>query len=960
MKKSLNASSGGEKGNAPLITVAICTYNRYSLLRKLIATLADQTLLRSSFEVLIVDNTDNEADRKAFADEVHGWPGLQVVYSSPPGLSQARNVALEQCGTEYIVFIDDDALPRPEWLSSLLDVFKKSGASVVAGPIEPIWPIPQPDWLPSKYIACLAILDHGTIDRELSEYEFAYGTNMAFRVDALREIGGFKVGLGRIGSRTLISDEEIEVQLALRARGHKSFYAAAARVSHLVHENRISRNYFRARMAWQAVSTLMHDSPFFWAEQSRQEIIRASSELGVGEFIQRLFARQNATTFSTQLDLIYHLLLLILDSKNMDDLTFEQQFAALAPTPGGSFANDGASADAKIFPEIYSPTAAIGPDTRHLFVEAQYCGHSYLFDVYAEIPGSQLLTLPANAWDKCDDQLKYLENSLAPQIETLTFLTLEPLVYGPSRQSFNAMLGRLKIPVFGILHRPPSTPEHGQALREAAARMRSVIVLAEPLATRLRDTYAVTNSVYLPHHPPHYMYIGQDRAETRKRIGAWPSQLIFSVMGEARRGKGIELLLAALDHIAPEDRARMFFLFGGRAKDFDPEYLRSQLLAKRYYGYVDLRRSANPLDYVVLTDPEFGNYVNVSDFGILLYQEDQHDCMSGVLPNYVWGRQPVIALANSVVGQLVQEYDLGITVTEESPMAVANALTAALRGHGLGSSKSATYESFRATVVPENVIQRLFFLLSHTHTKELASSNDTVPEPEPPPARMNHFDRYLSELPLLHSWDNGQTWNTGGFERGHLQKLHDFLKEHLPSFPRLLETGAGNTTISLLFLSPARLVSIAPDAALFERIRSYCESHHIPTDALEPHVEGSEWALPRMAEEMERDGLRPFDFVLIDGCHNWPMVFVDFLYCNFMLRSGGYIMIDDVHLHSVKELARMLSEQPEFELALDLGKSLVFRRRPETSARLLREWNNIPYIVRRTTDYSHMDNPFSL
>lgn len=112
---------------------------------------------------------------------------------------------------------------------------------------------------------------------------------------------------------------------------------------------------------------------------------------------------------------------------------------------------------------------------------------------------------------------------------------------------------------------------------------------------------------------------------------------------------------------------------------------------------------------------------------------------------------------------------------------------------------------------------------------------------------MIDFQRYLDDLPMLHSWDGGQTWNTGGFQREHLELLHHFLKQNLPARPRLLETGAGNSTICLLFLSPSQLVSIAPEPALHDRIRSYCVTHRMPTDALEAHVNCSEWVLPKLA-----------------------------------------------------------------------------------------------------------------
>ena len=219
-------------------------------------------------------------------------------------------------------------------------------------------------------------------------------------------------------------------------------------------------------------------------------------------------------------------------------------------------------------------------------------------------------------------------------------------------------------------------------------------------------------------------------------------------------------------------------------------------------------------------------------------------------------------------------------------------------------------------------------------------------------------EAYLDNLPALHTWDGGATWNSGGFEREHLKPLHEFLRKELPEGSTLLETGCGNSTILMLLLEPKRLISIAPDAALFQRIREFCAKNQIADAALEPHVDGSQWVLPVLAAENRRSD--PFlDFALIDGCHGWPTAFVDLEYANAMLREGGYVMVDDVQLHGLKEMARLLSEHEGFSLALDIGKSLVFRKL--TAQRFLGEWHNQPYLIRRTKAYGQdWPNPFAL
>ncbi len=199
---------------------------------------------------------------------------------------------------------------------------------------------------------------------------------------------------------------------------------------------------------------------------------------------------------------------------------------------------------------------------------------------------------------------------------------------------------------------------------------------------------------------------------------------------------------------------------------------------------------------------------------------------------------------------------------------------------------------------------------------------------------------YLLNLPKFHSWDGGKTWNTGGFEASHLGSLLDFLCKH--SCRHIIETGAGNSTITFLLSGSERVVSIAPDVALFERIKSYCEANDIDTAHLRAILGYSQWELPKLAANAPAD----VDFALIDGHHGWPHVFVDFCYLNHMVHADGFIMIDDIQLHSVRELLNLLSEQPGYEIALDLGKAVVFRK--VTANRFLPEWKQQPYIARRS------------
>ncbi len=200
------------------------------------------------------------------------------------------------------------------------------------------------------------------------------------------------------------------------------------------------------------------------------------------------------------------------------------------------------------------------------------------------------------------------------------------------------------------------------------------------------------------------------------------------------------------------------------------------------------------------------------------------------------------------------------------------------------------------------------------------------------------FEDFLENMPLLHTWDGGETWVTGGFRSHHLRRIRELIVEEFPERNvSYIETGAGASTLTFLQTAPERVVSIAPDEDLRDRMLEYCAESGIATDSLEYVLDRSERALPPMAFDN-----RHFDVALIDGGHGWPTVFVDFCYINMMMRRGGLLLVDDLQPHSLAELGRLLEQQQEFELIEDLGKLQVFRK--TVDRRFLPDHGLEPYI----------------
>jgi len=197
----------------------------------------------------------------------------------------------------------------------------------------------------------------------------------------------------------------------------------------------------------------------------------------------------------------------------------------------------------------------------------------------------------------------------------------------------------------------------------------------------------------------------------------------------------------------------------------------------------------------------------------------------------------------------------------------------------------------------------------------------------------------IANPPELHFW--GGKWHSGGFHETHVRTMMSHLANlgDATNF-RIVETGAGQSTALFVALGFKEVVSIAPDEPLFERIRALLDKGGVKRGAMNSFADFSENALPGIAFK----NVGKFDAALIDGGHGWPTVFVDFCYVNMMLRAGGLLMVDDVQLHTVQELFKLLTQQPGFELLEQRNKISFFRKLWDQP--MLPDFGGQPYIAK--------------
>jgi len=95
------------------VTVVICTRRRTVLLTRCLSAVA--RLQPAPTQVIVVDNSQGDADTEKVARRF----GARYTLEPKAGLSHARKRGMDECETEAVTFLDDDAIPQPDWLSTL-------------------------------------------------------------------------------------------------------------------------------------------------------------------------------------------------------------------------------------------------------------------------------------------------------------------------------------------------------------------------------------------------------------------------------------------------------------------------------------------------------------------------------------------------------------------------------------------------------------------------------------------------------------------------------------------------------------------------------------------------------------------------------------------------------------------------------------------------------------------------
>ena len=221
------------------ICIVIPTYNRAAILWQSLLKYQEIAHIKEA-TILIIDNNSSD-DTAHTVREFRERSNLNVVYyfEAQQGLSFAKNMAIELCEQDYMLFLDDDCYPQKDVLVHCAHHIALRRKAVVGKVMR--WAEMVPTWNLDEFF----IHNHpSNVAVDINSSLYFKGGIALLSKEMLRKIGGFNLSLGMRGSESAYG-EDTDLAIRLMAKGEKICYDPAVAMYHCSHQNSV-RGYCKA------------------------------------------------------------------------------------------------------------------------------------------------------------------------------------------------------------------------------------------------------------------------------------------------------------------------------------------------------------------------------------------------------------------------------------------------------------------------------------------------------------------------------------------------------------------------------------------------------------------------------------------------------------------------------------------------------------------------------------------
>jgi len=228
------------------ISVIICSYNRAKYILDALKSLSEQSLPKSTFEVIVVDNNSTDATATVCSEYMKENTGLNAFYitETQQGSSFARNTGAKKARGQILVFMDDDAVAKEDFLEKIVSFFDKHPeAGGLGGRIIPLYIPYEPKWMSHFVSSLVGNFNYSHQLTTFSEDKYPLESNMAVKKSDFDTIGGFNENLPGVKGTLRIGGEGKDFFFRLKKLGKPIFYDPSVQVQHVIETSKLTREY---------------------------------------------------------------------------------------------------------------------------------------------------------------------------------------------------------------------------------------------------------------------------------------------------------------------------------------------------------------------------------------------------------------------------------------------------------------------------------------------------------------------------------------------------------------------------------------------------------------------------------------------------------------------------------------------------------------------------------------------
>lgn len=111
-----------------MVSVIIPIYNREKYIEECVRSIQAQTY--QNYEIILIDDGSTDNSLTICHSLAQQYPNIRVLEGSHSGVSEARNLGLENTKGDFVFFVDSDDIIHPRLMESLVNGLKETGAAI--------------------------------------------------------------------------------------------------------------------------------------------------------------------------------------------------------------------------------------------------------------------------------------------------------------------------------------------------------------------------------------------------------------------------------------------------------------------------------------------------------------------------------------------------------------------------------------------------------------------------------------------------------------------------------------------------------------------------------------------------------------------------------------------------------------------------------------------------------------